>query len=140
MYLEYSNEVWNFGFQQAGQNHDIVVADQSANNAEWSILNFDGAVAQNNLHRLLAAHRSTRASCSATLSGPCIGDAAMPPNTTATVRPLLMFQAGNGQATGGTQLQFLDDFFNNSDGVVSRSARRTLSSYFFWGGGGCHLL
>ncbi len=46
-----------------------------------------------------------------------------------------MFQAGNGQATGGTQLQFLDDFFNNSDGVAHVPAPHPVS-YFFWGGGG----
>ena len=46
-----------------------------------------------------------------------------------------MFQAGHGQGTGGTQLQFLDDCFNNSDGVAHVPAPHPVS-YFFWGGGG----
>ena len=43
VYLEYSNEVWNGGFEEFHQNYDLVTADQTANNAEWAILNFDGA-------------------------------------------------------------------------------------------------
>ncbi len=134
VYLEYSNEVWNFGFQQAGQNRDIVSTDQSANNAEWAALNFDGAVAQNiytGCWRRIAYQGKVLSDAFRAV----YGDAAMPPNASATVRPLLMFQAGNGQATGGTQLQFLDDFFNNSDGVAHVAAPHPVN-YFFWGGGG----
>ncbi len=134
VYLEYSNEVWNFGFQQAGQNHDIVSADQSANNTEWSILNFDGAVAQN-IYTGCWRRIAYQGKLLSDTFRAVFGDAAMPPNATATVRPLLMFQAGNGQATGGTQLQFLDDFFNNSDGVTHVATPHPVD-YFFWGGGG----
>ena len=134
VYLEYSNEVWNGGFQQEHQNYDAVTADQSANNAEWSILNFDGAAAQNiytGCWRRIAYQGKLLSDAFRAV----FGDAALPPNATATVRPLLEFQAGNGQATGGTQLQFLDDYFNNSDGVAHVPTPHPVN-YFFWGGGG----
>ena len=134
VYLEYSNEVWNFGFQQAGQNYNYVAADQSANNAEWSILNFDGAAAQN-LYTGCWRRIAYQGKLLSDAFRAVFGDTAMPPNATATVRPLLEFQAGNGQATGGTQLQFLDDFFNNSDGVAHVPTPHPVN-HFFWGGGG----
>ena len=134
VYLEYSNEVWNFGFQQAHQNYDFVTADQSANNAEWSILNFDGAAAQN-LYTGCWRRIAYQGKLLSDAFRAVFGDAAMPPNASATVRPLLEFQAGDGQATGATQLQFLDDFFNNSDGVIHVAAPHPVN-YVFWGGGG----
>ncbi len=138
VYLEYSNEVWNFGFQQAGQNRDIVTADQSANNAEWSILNFDGAVAQNiytGCWRRIAYQGKLLSDAFRAV----FGDAAMPPNAAATVRPVLMFQAGNGQATGGTQLQFLDDYFQQLRRCRPRG-RASSRQLLLLGRRRCHLL
>ena len=134
VYLEYSNEVWNFGFQQAGENYNIVSADQAANNAEWSILNFDGGAAQN-LYMGAWRRIAYQAKLISDAFRAVFGDAAMPPNPDAVVRPVIEFQAGNGQATGGTELQFLDSYFNNSDGVSHVSAPHPVN-YFFWGGGG----
>ena len=138
VYLEYSNEVWNFGFQQAGQNRDIVSADQSANNGEWSILNFDGAVAQNiytGCWRRIAYQGKVLSDAFRAV----FGDAAMPPNATATVRPLLMFQAGNGQATGGTQLPVPRQLFQQLRRC--RPRRRAPSrQLLLLGRGRCHLL
>ena len=134
VYLEYSNEVWNFGFQQAGENYNIVSADQSANNAEWSILNFDGAAAQN-LYTGAWRRIAYQAKLISDAFRAVFGDAAMPPNANAVVRPLIEFQAGDGQATGATQLQFLDSYFNDSDGVSHVSTPHPVN-YFFWGGGG----
>ncbi len=134
VYLEYSNEVWNGGFQQFHDNYDAVVADQSANNAEWIILNFDGAAADNlytGAWRRIAYHAKLISDAFRAV----YGDAAMPPNANATVRPLLEFQAGDGQATGSTQLQFLDSFFHNSDGVSHVSTPHPVN-YFLWGAGG----
>ena len=134
VYLEYSNEVWNGGFQQFHDNYNAVVADQSANNAEWAILNFDGAAAGNlytGAWRRVAYHAKLISDAFRAV----YGDAAMPPNASATVRPLLEFQAGDGQATGSTQLQFLDSFFNNSDGVSHVAAPHPVN-YFLWGAGG----
>ena len=134
VYLENSNEVWNGGFQQFHDNYDAVVADQSANNAEWSILNFDGAAAEN-LYTGAWRRIAYRAKLISDAFRAVYGDAAMPPNAGATVRPLLEFQAGDGQATGSTQLQFLDSFYNNSDGVNHVGAPHPVN-FFLWGGGG----
>ena len=134
VYLEFSNEVWNGGFQQFHDNYNTVMADQSANNAEWIILNFDGAVA-NNLYTGAWRRIAYQAKLISDAFRAVYGDAAMPPNANATVRPLLEFQAGDGQATGSTQLQFLDSFFNNSDGVGHVSLPHPVN-YFLWGAGG----
>ena len=134
VYLEYSNEVWNGGFQQFHDNYNAVVADQAANNAEWLILNFDGAAADN-LYTGAWRRIAYQAKLISDVFRTVWGDAAMPPNANAPVRPLLEFQAGNGQATGSTQLQFLDNFFNNSDGVGHVSTPHPVN-YFLWGGGG----
>jgi len=132
--LEYSNEVWNGGFSQCNENYNIVVADQAANNVEWSILNFDGAAASNlwtgAWRRIIYQAKLISDDFRAVY-----GDSAMPPNANATVRPLIEFQAGNGQATGSTQLQFLDSYFNNSDGVTHVATAHPVN-YFLWGGGG----
>ena len=134
VYLEYSNEVWNGGFQQFHDNYNAVVADQSANNAEWAILNFDGAAAAN-LYTGAWRRIAYQAKLLSDAFRAVYGDAAMPPNAAATVRPLLEFQAGDGQATGSTQLQFLDSFFNNSDGVSHVGTPHPVN-YFLWGAGG----
>ena len=134
VYLEYSNEVWNGGFQQFHDNYNAVVADRSANNAEWAVVNFDGASAQN-IYTGCWRRIAYQAKLISDAFRAVYGDAAMPPNANATVRPLLEFQAGDGQATGATQLQFLDSFFNNSDGVSHVSTPHP-ANYFLWGGGG----
>ena len=134
VYLEYSNEVWNGGFQQFHDNYNIVVADQNANNAEWAILNFDGAAAQN-IYTGCWRRIAYEAKLISDAFRAVYGDAAMPPSVNATVRPLLLFQAGDGQATGSTQLQFLDSFFHNSDGVAHVSTPHPVN-YFLWGAGG----
>jgi len=133
VYLEYSNEVWNSTFAALNQNHNIVLADQTANNAEWAILNFDGVAASNTWYgawrrtalRALQISNDFRA---------VYGDASMPPNANATIRPLLEFQGQNGQATGSTGLHFIDTYFNNGDGLVHVTTPHPLP-YFFWGGG-----
>ena len=134
VYLEWSNEVWNGGFQQFHDNYNAVVADQNANNAEWAILNFDGAAAQN-IYTGCWRRIAYQAKLISDAFRRVYGDAALPPNATATVRPLLLFQAGDGQATGSTELQFLDSFFNNSDGVSHVGTPHPVN-YFLWGAGG----
>ena len=134
VYLEYSNEVWNGGFEETNENYNIVVADQAANNAEWSILNFDGGAASN-LYSGAWRRIIYQAKLISDDFRAVFGDAAMPPNANATVRPLIEFQAGDGQATGSTQLQFLDSYFNNSDGVKHVAAPHPVK-YFLWGAGG----
>jgi hypothetical protein len=134
VYLEFSNEVWNGGFQQEHQNYDAVVADQAANNAEWQILDFDGG-GDGNIYTAVWRRIAYEAKLISDAFRAVYGDAAMPPNANATVRPLIEFQAGNGQATGSTQLQFIDNYYNNSDGVAHVATPHPVK-YFLWGGGG----
>ena len=134
VYLEFGNEMWNGGFTQFGMNYNAVAADQSANNAEWQILNYDGAAA-GNIYTGVWRRVIYEAKLISDAFRVVYGDSAMPPNANAIVRPLDEFQAGNGQATGSTQLQFLDDYFNNCDGVAHVANPHPVN-YFIWGGGG----
>jgi len=134
VYLEYSNEVWNGSFAALHQGYTIVQNDQTANNAEWAILNYDN-VPNGNLWTGVWRHTAL---CAMQISNDfraVYGDSAMPPNANATVRPVLEWQADNGQITGSTGLHFIDSYFNNGDGVAHVTTPHPVP-YFFWGGGG----
>jgi len=134
VYFELSDEVWNSIFQQTHDNYNAVVADQTANNAEWAALNYDGAAASNlwaGAWRLIGLKGMQFSNDFRAV----YGDAAMPPNANCTVRPLLEFQAQNGQSSGVQALRFLDNYYNNSDGVTHVTTPHPVN-YFFWGAGG----
>ena len=139
VYLEYCNEVWNWGFSQSTDMMNTVYADQVANNAEWAILNYDGAAAVSGSTVKPATGGWRRVAYQAKLISDSFravyGDAAMPPNANATVRPLIEFQVNNGQGTAATELGFINNYFNNADGI-SHVASPHPVNYFFWGGGG----
>ena len=140
VYLEYCNEVWNWSFTQCNDNINSVLADRTANNTEWSVLNFDGAavtVSGSTVNALTGAWRRVgyQAKLISDAFRAVYGDAAMPPNVNATVRPLIEFQAGNGTGTGATELGFMNNYFNNADGITHVTTPHPVN-YFFWGGGG----
>jgi len=134
VYFELSDEVWNSIFQQMHDNYNAVVADQTANNAEWNILNYDGASASNlwtGAWRLIGLKGLQFSNDFRAV----YGDTAMPPYANCTVRPLFEFQAQNGQSTGTSALHFLDNYYNNSDGVAHVTTPHPMN-YYFWGAGG----
>lgn len=129
LYIEYSNEVWNGSFQQMHDNHDAAVAEVNAGN---SPLNYDGDTNEWNwtwrriakrIHDISQIFRSI------------FGDAAMPPDTNARVRPIFEWQYGNAQDTAHQGLSFLDNYYDNADGKQHVSDPHPVG-YFLWGGGG----
>ena len=128
LYIEYSNEVWNGSFNQTHQNHDAAVAEV---NAGGSPLNYNGDTNEwdwawrrigKRIHDISEIFRSV------------FGSSAMPDGN-AQIRPLLEWQYGNAQDTAHQALSFLDDYYNNADGIQHVSTPHPVN-YFIWGGGG----
>ena len=123
LYIEYSNEVWNSGFDQTLYNHTQAVAEV---NAGGSPLNFDGE--SNDWYwawrrvakRIVEISNQFRAA---------FGDQQM----MTRFRPVLAWQVENGQATGIIQLNFIQNYYGNSQSGYSDPHP---VDYYLWGGGG----
>ncbi|GCE10592.1 carbohydrate-binding protein [Tengunoibacter tsumagoiensis] len=137
LYVEYTNEAWNFQFQQA---HDMdtnatleacgVTSFSSCPNPipTTSPINYDGASNEDVLRFRYYAQQAAHVS---TIFRSVYGDSAMG----SRVRPLLFWQYDNLNNTALAELQFINDYYNNADGVQHVSTPHA-PSYFFWGGGG----
>ncbi len=133
VYLEYSNEVWNWAFKQAQVNLNTVKADQAANNAEWAVLAYDGTT---NMYE--AACRRVAYKIVEISDAFPFGFTEMRPCRPIPIQrcaPLLEFQVGNGQNTAAKELTFLSDYYDNGDGVAHVTVPHP-PNYFLWGGGG----
>ncbi len=123
LYIEYSNEVWNGGFDQTQYNHAQAVAEV---NAGGSPLNFDGET--NDYYwgwrrvgkRIVEISNQFRAA---------FGDAQM----MTRFRPVLAWQPNNGQATASNQLSFIQKYYGTSKWGY---ANPHPVNYYLWGGGG----
>jgi hypothetical protein len=124
-YLEYSNEVWNFSFQQATTNYNLAVAEV---NTGPSPLNYDGSTNSYYWGWRRVAQRIKDISDDFRAVW---GNAAMGTR----IRPVLEWQVGNGQDTADQQLSFLADYYDNADGIRHVATPHPVS-YFLWGGGG----
>ena len=137
LYVEYTNEAWNFQFQQA---HDIdtnaseeVCGTASFNSCPNPMpttapINYDGVNNENSLRFRYYAQQAAHVS---DLFRGVFGDSAMG----SRVRPLLFWQYDNLNNTALDELQFLNDYYNNADGRQHVSTPHPVS-YYFWGGGG----
>jgi hypothetical protein len=132
VYVEYSNEVWNFAFPQWAQVESLVDADLAAD--PRTSINYDGLVKPAGgetdygvgvprfwARRILQISDIFRAR---------FGDAAM----FTRIRPLFETQAA-WQHWIATGLLFLDSFYNNGDGGAHTIDPRPVRAYL-WGGGG----
>lgn len=131
VYVELSNEVWNFGFLQHQQVRDKVDAELAANPA--SELNFDGAGVdgQGNKDYMLLVPRwwARRIMQVSDLFRAEFGEAAM----MSRVRPLFETQAA-WQHWIWAGLTFLDAYYNNGTGNHVPSPRPPHA--YLWGAGG----
>jgi len=125
IYIEYSNEVWNFSFAQASTNYTLAVAEV---NAGGSPLNYDGST---NTYYWGWRRVAEQAVAISTIFRGVWGDAAMG----AQIRPVLMWQVGDGQATAQQQLDFLADYYGNADGIPHVATPHP-PSYFLSAAGG----
>ncbi len=122
VYVEYSNEVWNSYPYDGNRNHDSAVAEVKRGG---SPLNFD-----NETNDWFWAWRRTakRGKEISDIFRSVFGDDAM----MSRVRPLLMSQQGNGQATLGMGLNLMMFYYGDS----GRVAHPHPPSYYFYGAGG----
>jgi len=130
VYVEYSNEVWNAGFEAWHQNFAATQAAVKNNTPESKILMYDGVTDANTLWNRRHALQTVQAS---NLFRNVFSDDAMGTR----VRILLEWQYDNigWPATTETQLTFLNDYFNNGDGKPHVATPHPVS-YYLWGGGG----
>jgi hypothetical protein len=148
VYVEYTNEVWNYGFSQWGQNFcsayaSIGVARPDCLNgskgpyapghpADGPILSFDGTRDGNILWNRRQALRVVQTS---NIFRAVFGDAAMG----SRVRILGEVQYDNmgWPPTAQSQLDFIDEYFNNGDGTKHVSTPHPVN-YYLWGAGGAN--
>jgi hypothetical protein len=124
-YVEYSNEVWNGEFAQFGTNLAAAEAEVAAGH---SPLDYDG---ETNVYYWAWRRVALRIAQISQQFREIWGDAAMG----STIRPVLEWQTGDGQATGDQQLDFLADWFDNADGLPHVATPHP-PSYYLWGAGG----
>jgi hypothetical protein len=123
IYLEYSNELWNgVGSYDAHRNIDSAAAEVGRGG---SPLNFDSTTSQYYWAWRRAGKRGVEIS---SIFRRVFGDSAM----MTRVRPLLMTQTGNGQATLSQNMIMLFNYYNNPDKVADPHP----PSYYFYGAGG----
>lgn len=123
VYIEYSNEVWNFGFQQT---HDISDAAQAEVNAGGSNLNYDG---EDNSIGLAMRYYGRRVVQISQLFRNVFGN-----DMISRVRPLLEWQYNNLNGTAADMLDFVNNYYNNLDGQHVSDPHPI--TYYVWGAGG----
>ncbi|HYT92746.1 MAG TPA: PA14 domain-containing protein, partial [Gemmataceae bacterium] len=127
VYVEWSNEVWNWAFDQASAG--AFAAEQAAHNntPEGQIINFDGTAPDGDFRRWAALKTVETSNTLRSIWG----DAAMGNQ----VRVLLEYQYDNFQDTAGEAFRFLDNYFNNGDGQQHIATPHPIN-YYIWGAGG----
>jgi len=126
LYVEFSNEVWNWGgaFRQSSDNRTAAVAEASVSG---SPLRYDGT----NDEGLWVARRvAKRGKEISDIFRSVFGDSAM----MSRVRPILCSQLGWSDYWLSEGLRFMDAYYNNGEGNFVSVPRPP--SYYFWGGGG----
>lgn len=143
VYLEVANEVWNYagGFEQTKQADDDAMAAYratagSALRAEWDIINYDNSVSTTDSgfdsvdFKRLGRWYVLRGVRMSEAFRSVYGDALMP-----RVRPMFFWQYNNANLTAAHELKFLNDYFNNGDGITHLATPRS-PNYYFWAAGG----
>jgi len=125
VYVEYSNEIWN---DEYVMNHQNIALAQQAVAAGGSPLNYDGATGPALLGARRAAERTKEIS---DLFRGVWGDDAL----LTRIRPVLEWQYGNGQAWAQNELDFLEAYWDNADGLAHVATPEPVG-YSLWGGGG----
>jgi hypothetical protein len=127
VYVEWSNETWNWAFSQAGAGQQAAADAVHNNTPEGQIINFDGQRPGGDFRRWTAL-KIVEAS---NIFRSVFGDAAMGDR----VRMLLEYQYDNYQDTANQALSFINNYFNNGDGKQHVATPHPVN-YFLWGAGG----
>ena len=125
VYVEYSNELWNFagGFRQNADNQELATAKV---NAGGSPLNYDGST---DAYTWARRHTALQIVKISNAFRAVWGDS----NMMTRVRPLLEWQYNDGSGTASFALSFIENWYNNADGNHVATPRPV--NYFLWGGG-----
>jgi hypothetical protein len=125
VYVEYSNEIWNFGFPQWTQLLEKTKAEVEKGGSN---LNFDGSTSDGDWNTRHWARRLVQVS---TMFRETFGDDAM----MTRVRPVFATQLGWADNYLWHGLWFIDLWFNNGDGEQHVQKPHPVSHYV-WGAGG----
>jgi hypothetical protein len=125
LYIEYSNEVWNPFFTQYATNHALAVAAAAQPN---SPLRYDGTTNPVAIDEREVAQKTVDIS---NTFRSVFGDSEM----MSRIRPVLEWQYGGGWYGQEHMLSFLNNYYDNGDGLTHVSNPHAVS-YYVWGGGG----
>jgi hypothetical protein len=125
VYVEYSNEVWNPVFSQSQANASGAMAEVRAGG---SPLNYDGSTDASVWAQRRVAEKIVQIS---NLFRGVFGDAQMG----SRLRPVLEWWGGSFNQTAANALNFLNNYYDNADGINHVSAPHPVN-YYVWGGGG----
>jgi hypothetical protein len=126
VYVENANEVWNFGFTQTNAAMTAAAAAVAGNTPDGQIINFDGKFPGGDFRRwnaLKTVHASD-------IFRSVFGDASIGDR----VRVLYEYQYDNLTDSAGEAFSFLDNYFNNADGIAHVATPHPVS-YYIWGAG-----
>ncbi len=128
-YLELSNEVWNGTFYQNAPAQQLAVAAVTNNTAIGQIINYDG-IGTGNPTVLAERWQILRTQQISSDFRAVWGNASM----MSTIRPVFQYQYGNANNSAADPLQFLDNYFNNTDG--NHVATPEPVNYYLYAAGG----
>ena len=125
VYFEISNETWNILLPQCVQNNNAASAEVAAGN---SPLNYDGAT----YYFTWSLRRTATLVMNASnIFRGVFGDGQM----MSRVRPLVSYQYQNLNSSCQVQLDFLNNYYNNADGIQHVINPHPVN-YYVWGGSG----
>jgi len=112
LYVERSNEIWNWSFSQAGDNQRQAADAVARDTADGRIVNFDQAAQRDHGGDLWLRWHALRTKQLADVFRRVFGEDAMGTR----IRILYEYQYDNLQDSASDGLSFLDRYFNNADG------------------------
>ena len=129
LYLERSNEIWNWGFSQAQDNLRQVREAVAAGTPEALIVNYDHSVSPDHGSDLWLRWHALQTKRLADLFGDVFGPGAIGRR----VRVLYEYQYNDFQGTASGGLTFLQRYFDNLDGAHVRDPKPVAA--YLWGAG-----
>jgi len=126
VYLEYGNELWNGAYAQAASNASLAAAAVAAGG---SPLNYDGSTDSTVWTKRRVVDRTVQIS---SLFRAVWGDGAM----MTKIRPVFEWQYGNSNQTAAIGLSYLEDYYDNADGIAHVAAPHPANYYLYGGGAG----
>jgi hypothetical protein len=129
--LEHGNEIWNYSFSNWGNNLADMKLAYTNNTADWQIVNYDNVYdGSNNEFQAAMRWHILRALRASEIFRSVFGDGAIG----SRVRVIYEYQYDDYQSSATHALPFVDNYFNNADGVHVPNPQPV--NYYFWGAGG----